>query len=155
MRLVALSQEGRKVNHYWELKLKDGTSVKVAPTKADIVKAQMKVKGTISTQDREILFNEIESFMMTNEKYATDQDLLTAVAQAFNDPIFTDEGIKSAWVKKEVTRTMYEKHYSKLNYKKLQDGSLVTIAFVLPLHQIDTNQLDYCTDEEIMRLERG
>ena len=143
------------MEYYWDLKLKDGTSIQIAPSKAEIVKTQMKSRGTISTQQREILFSEIESFMMSSNRYMPEQNALSAVAQAFNEPIMTEDGIKSAWVKKDVTRTNYDKHYSKVeSYKTLNQGSMVTIAFRMPIHLIDTNKLDYCNEYEVRSLEK-
>ena len=142
-------------NLYWKLELKDGSSLMVPPSGVAIVKRKMLAKEPIPTRSRIIPFSEIKDFQRTSQQQ-TQQKLLEDASRAFNEPVITENGVKSRWVKKDVTSGEYERYYGKssmYHYLASNDG-LVTIAFVLPVHQIDFNRLSYCTPDEEKKLEK-
>jgi hypothetical protein len=72
----------------------------------------------------------------------------------FKEPQYADDGsVLCKWVKKSVTQSSYNKHYAPLGYKKLgNDGGMVQVAFIVPVHLVDVNSTPYCTREEINKL---
>lgn len=143
-------QIANEEEYYWDLTLKDGRVIHIPPKGVPIVQRKMQDREPVVTSTMTIPFSEIKGFEKSSRKKA-DVPLLEQAAMAFGDPMFTEEGaIKARWVKKEVTRGEYEKQYAKSpSYKYLaSDDGMVTIAFVLAVHQIDFNKVQYCTNEE-------
>jgi hypothetical protein len=140
--------------YYWTLKLKDETEIRIPPHQVEVVKKQIRSRGTISTKLREILFSEVESFQASEERYSPNQSMINAVSQAFNEPIYTEDGsIEAHWVKKPVPRQKWDKFYAPSGYKMLEEsGASIMIAFVVPTHLIDTSRVQYCTKEELEKL---
>lgn len=136
--------------YYWDLTLKDGRVVHIPPKGVPVVQRKMQAREPVVTNTMTIPFSEIKGFEKSSRK-KVDVPLLEEVAQAFNEPMFTEEGaIKARWVKKEVTRGEYERQYAKSpSYKYLSgEEGMVQVAFVLAVHQIDLNKVQYCTREE-------
>lgn len=141
-------------SYYWTLTLKDGTTLAIPPSAVSVVKRKLEAREPVNTTNQVILYSEIKGFEKSSRRY-TAVPLLEEVAQAFREPMVTDDNaIKARWVKKEVTTSEYEKYYSKNGaYRKLGgDSGLVMIAFVVPTHLIDTNRMDYVTKEEERKL---
>lgn len=137
-------------DYYWDLTLKDGTVVHIPPNGVDVVQRKMQAREPVRTSTSTIPFSEIKGFEKSSRR-KVDTTLLEEVAQAFHEPMYTEEGaIKARWVKKDVTRGEYERQYAKSpSYKYLaSEEGLVTIAFVLAVHQINLQKVSYCTPEE-------
>ncbi len=143
------------MDYYWELIQFDGTRLEIPPSMVDIIKKRMTDGQPINTRNMTIPVNQIKFFRIT-DKVFTDQVLLGEVAQAFNEPVLTEEGdIVCRWVKKTVTQTSWDKYYAPHGYKKLADiNGMITVALRLPLHQINQLATPYCTEEEIKLLEK-
>lgn len=141
---------------YWELVLKDGTRYEIPPEKVEVVNKRMGNRDPIMLSSATIPYADIDKFRQTSKPYGQ-QPLLEAVAQVFNDPVYGEDGeVRSRWVKKTVTQRDYNKHYGSVPaYRRLEDRSnMIVVAFTLPIHEIDMQKVDYCTDEEVQRLTR-
>jgi hypothetical protein len=141
------------MDFYWELEQFDGTTTEIPPQVVDTVKRRLNDKDMINLKTMSIPANQVKSFKQTSKRY-TDQLLIEDVARAFDEPILNADGsIVCKWVKKNVTQNEYNKFYSQSGYKKIgTDGSMVTVAFRLPVHSVDLNVLEYCTDDEVQQL---
>jgi hypothetical protein len=140
------------VEYYWELILRDGTKYEIPPAAVGTVNKRMGSKEPIFINTATIPFAQVEHFRQTDKVFG--QPLLDAVAQAFKEPVITDNGIQARWVKKRVTQRDFNKKFAALPaYRKLEEGNgMVTIAFRLATHDINVNTVDYCTDEEALTL---
>lgn len=145
---------------YWNLTLKDGRVIPIPPKGVAIVQRKMAAREPIITNESTIPFSEIRGFDKSSRRLAQQSLLPEEVAQAFDEPIITKdknglEMVKARWVKKQVTTHEYAKQYAK-NYRRLgdTDGGMVWVAFVMPVHKIDTRRLTYCTTDDIKTLER-
>lgn len=138
---------------YWELIQKDGTVIDIPPSAVETVKRRWDSNEPIHTTEGSVPANQIAAFRPTSRK-ATSTELIEAASQAFNEPVESGEGVKARWVKKMVTHVEYRKHYGSIpSYHRLNDiAGMVEIAFVLPVHSIDTNNVLYCSQDEIKRL---
>lgn len=137
--------------YYWELVQHDGTKLEIPPSGVDVIKRRMASGEPINTRTAVIPVNQIKFFRQTDRLFGSER-LLEDVARAFNEPQLTDDGgIVSRWVKLQVTQASWNKtHSHSPNVKRIDEGSgMVTIAFRLPVHQIDLTSLQYCTAEEI------
>ncbi len=142
------------MEHYWELVRKDGSIVYITPNLVQKVQAKMDARAPIHTKNNgTILYHEIQYFRPSDKLVQT--TLLEEVAQAFKEPIFTDGGIASKWVKKDVPTTKWEKIYAPNGYARLREADgYVTVAWRLATHDVDLSKHSYCTSEEITALER-
>lgn len=141
---------------YWEIVLKDGTIYLIPPNAVDKVKTWMADKAPILLKSAAIPYSEIKIFRPTSKMYSN-QPLLEEAAGAFKSPMYTADGsIQAAWVKKSVSQREYASYYSKMfSYHKLSDdGQYVVIAFSLPVHDIDLNRVERCSDEEAEMLNK-
>lgn len=138
--------------YYWEIVLREGDRIRIPPHGVEVVRRRWANKEPVSVPGRSIAPSEIKDFKQTSELY--NQKLLEEVHQAFNDPLETENGIASRWVKKSVTSHEYNKHYGGIpSYKKLrEEGSMVEIAFKLPIHLIDTTKVERCNELDVERL---
>lgn len=137
---------------YWELKTYDGQSVEIKPGDVEVVRRRLGNGDAINTTTATIPAKQVVSFAQTDKRYV-DQALLDAASQAFREPQLTDDGVVSKWVKKSVTRDKWNRYYSaNPAYRKIGEGSMVEIAFRLPVHQIDVNLVSYCTPDEELAL---
>ena len=102
------------MNNYWYIELYSGEIIKVKPDQEKVVYIQGLIsqqEGAITTPTRSIIVKDIKDFRLSDETYS-DQKLLEEASQAFKEPVFTNDGaIKASWVKKSVSRRIYEKHY--------------------------------------------
>lgn len=108
------------------------------------------------TRAATIMPGDVQSFRVTN-KAINAVPLLESAAQAFNSAEYNEDGsIVSRWVKKNVTHREYSSYYAKLpGYHRVSDdASQVWLAMLLPIHLIDPQNVWYCSDEEVERLER-
>lgn len=141
---------------YWNLVLKDGTSIEIPPSFVPVVQKRMANKDAINLKTRSIPYSEIKGFEQS-EKPFSQQPLLSEVAQAFNEPVVNPDGsIACQWVKKHVTQDRWNKYYSASgSYKKLGDeGGMVIMAWFQPIHSIDVNKMTICNETETQTLER-
>jgi hypothetical protein len=145
---------------FWELIQKDGTVIEIPPEAVETVKRRWDSGQVIHTNYQgSIPPNQIAAFRPT-EKVANQQPILEEVARAFNEPVIEErdgeEVVKARWVKKRVTQQKWDKYYSPhQSYKKLnEDMGMITIAFRLPVHLIDLQNVQYCTDEEVSKLQQ-
>ena len=137
--------------YWWELELKDGSVIPVKPDRVAWLRSKRTNKEIIQTKTRDVNPFDIVDFRMTSRPYQ-DNKLIAAAAQAFNEPVITDNGaIRSTWVKRQVTHREYTKHYSGISaYHRLYEtDGLITVAFCLPWHAVDPAKVDYCTEDEI------
>ena len=140
-------------NHYWELKTKDGASIQIPPSAVDIVKRRWDAGQPIHTTALTVSPRDIVSFEKST-KIWSEVPLVEAAAQAFHEPIVSENGIVARWVKKDVTQGEFNQFYSKNPaYRKLKnDAGLVVVAFKLPVHLCDESKVQYCTNDDIMSL---
>lgn len=144
------------MEYYWELVTKDDSRYEIPPEAVEVVQRRMGNKDPINLSTATIPFSEIKHFRITDKAH-TNQPLLEAAAQAFNEPIFNEDGsMVVRWVKKNVPNREYAKHYSHIPaYRRLgDDGNMVTVAFLLAVHDIDVNKVTDCTENEVRELER-
>jgi hypothetical protein len=150
--------------YYWELVQFDGTRLEIPPQAVATVRQKLEAGEPISTRSMVIPSNQVKSFRKTDKPY-TDQKLIEEAAQAFKEPIYTEveyagmkyTAVKARWVKQKVTQRKWDSWYAPSSYKRIGDAEdgMVTIAYVLPVHSIDLTQVQYCTPEEVAKLERG
>lgn len=144
------------MEYYWELLTKEGVSIYIPPESVAKVNKHMADGTPIVTRSMTVPVDQVKAFRVTNKLYSS-QPLLDAAAQAFKEPVYNDDGsIVCRWVKKSVTSREYATHFSKIpSYHKLSDnGAHVWVAMLSPVHDIDLNRVEYCTEEENVRLDR-
>lgn len=138
---------------YWELVLRDDTTVELAPQSVPVVQKRMANKDAINLKNRSIPYSEIKDFRQTDKPYG--QPLLEAAAQAFNEPIWNPDGSMAVtWVKKSVSQKSYDKLYGGIpSYRKLDDDNgRAVVAFRVAIHDVDTTTTIPCNQDEINRL---
>lgn len=149
--------------YYWELVLRDGTQIEVPPTAVQVIQRRMGNKEAINLRTRSVPYSEIKDFRQTDKSYGA-VPLIDEAARAFKEPIYTETeehgikyvGVKATWVKRRVTQERWQNYYSKqMNRKLSEEGGMVLMAYVLPIHSIDLNEVQYCTPEEIAKLDRN
>lgn len=141
------------MNYYWEIVQFDGTLTEIPPNAVEVVKRRWDNNQPIHTTTQTIPANQIKSFHQTTKPFG--QNLLETAAQAFKEPIYTEDGaIQAKWVKKTVPQKVFQKlYYATPAYKTLQSESgQVTVAFLVAVHDIDTSKVQYCSEEEIRQL---
>lgn len=140
---------------YWELVLKDGRTIQIKPASVAAVRQRWQANQVINFQSESINPYDVKTLRATSRVYS-EVPLIEAAAAAFDEPIIGDTGeVAGRWVKKEVSPSDYANHYGKIPaYRRLSSDSsgMVTVAFVLPIHEIKGDQLAYCTDDEIKSL---
>lgn len=147
--------------YYWRLTTKDGRQVLIPPSAVSVVRRRIEARETINTTSITVPFSEIKTFEKTAKK-AINIPLIEDAAKAFGEPMITEFedgtlGIKARWVKKEVTASEYAAYYAKhLSYQKIGDTEEghVMVAFVMAAHAVDTDRVEYCTTEEIQKLDK-
>lgn len=136
---------------YWELALRDGSKREIPPEAVAQVKKWIEEKQVIKLEKSGYVQPwEVRYFSPTSKVYQQ-ANLLEDISQAFKEPIVQeDESIACRWVKKPVTRPMWERHYSNIpGYKKIgEQDAMVMVAFLTPIHLIDIANVDYLTTEE-------
>lgn len=140
--------------YYWELVTKDDTVYQIPPAVVEVVQRRMGNKDPINLSTASIPFSEIKKFQQTDKPYGQ-QPLLEAAAQAFREPVYNPDGsMASRWVKKNVPNQQYTKHYSHIPaYRSLGiENGMVVVAFRLPIHEINMEKVQYCTDNELTSL---
>lgn len=142
---------------YWELRygdFKNPTTVMIPPAAVEVIKRRWEADQPIHLSTGSVPANQIRSFEMTDKPMAT-QHVLEDVAQAFKEPMYTEDGaIITRWVKQTVTHAKWDKHYSAIHSYRLlgESGAMAIIAFRKATHEIDQSVTPYCTDEEVNRL---
>lgn len=143
--------------YYWRLTTKDGRQVLIPPSAVSVVRRRIEARETINTTSITVPFSEIKTFEKTAKK-AINIPLIEDAAKAFGEPMITEFedgtlGIKARWVKKQITPNEWASYYSKGSYKRLdEEDGFVWVAFVVGAHQVNTDRVSYCTDEEIRKL---
>lgn len=141
-------------DYYWELIQFDGTRLDIPPDAVEVVKRRMASGQTINTKTMSIPSNQIKTFRQTEKRFNS-QHLLEEVAQAFKEPLETEDGVQSRWVKRDVMQNKWEKYFAAIpSYRLLsEDNGMASIAYKLPVHLI-TETVSNCTEDEIAKLER-
>lgn len=125
------------MDRLWELELRDGTRLDIPPELVEVIKKRWDSGQPIHTRSRGSIPASSIYALRPTARLVSDPKLLEDAARAFREPIYTEDGVVAKWVKKDVTITMWEKHYSKLGYRKLaEDAGIVTMAWRLPAHLI-------------------
>lgn len=153
---MSITLPNKENDYYWNLVLRDGRTVVIPPKSVSLVKQRMDSRQPIHTTNGSIPFAQIESFDRSSRRL-TDVKLVEGVAQAFNEPLVTEDGeVKARWVKKEVSRTEYDKRMSKSTFYHFlgEEGGMVTVGFLLPVHRFDKYTMQYCDSNEEQRLEK-
>lgn len=142
-------------NYYWRLELRDGRIIDIPPRYVETVKRKMDSRQPIHTSDGSIPFAQVVSFNRSSKEF-TDRTLMEGVAQAFNEPLVTDDNsVKAKWAKKRMTRSEYEKQAKGTTYRRIgEEENFIIVAFVIPTHRFDKSYMMECTDDEIRLLER-
>lgn len=139
---------------YWKENPKDPTKLEVPPSGVEVIKRRWDNGQPIHTaKSGSIPANHISSFTPTGKIFST-QPLLDTASQAFNEPQINDDGsIRCKWVKKHVTSDKWNKHYSHTGYRKLgEESGMVIVAFKQPIHQVNPELVEFCSDEEVHTL---
>lgn len=149
------------MSNYWELTLWDKQTVRVKPDNVGFVKDKLaKGEGHIITSTRTIAVKDIKAFEETEvpetvAQLPTGSSILEQAAQAFKEPVITDDGaVATRAVKKLVPQKKWDTFYAyNQNYRKLseEDGK-VLVGFYLPVEQINPYTVEPCTPEEIERM---
>lgn len=145
------------MQYFWELTYgdyKNPKTVMIPPDAVAVVKRRWDANQPIHTSAGSIPAREIRGFEMSAQPYS-DQRLLESAAQAFREPEFNPDGsMVVEWVKKVIPQPVYQKRYDGIPaYRVLSNvGGLVTMAFRLPIHQIDITKVEYCSVEETTML---
>lgn len=142
------------MQNYWIIELWDGEQIKVKPENAPLVQKKIATgEGSINTPDRTIIIKNIKDFRETTERY-TDQKLIEAGAQAFNEPVIENDSVMCRMVKKSVTRREYTKHYAHLSaYRKIgEQDNYIVIMWLQPIHLIDYELVEEITQDDERRL---
>jgi hypothetical protein len=140
--------------YYWEIVDYEGNVTYIPPDAVEKVRKKREAGLPIQTTSGDITPNQIKHFRVSNRPY-NQVPLLEAVSEAFNEPLLNEDGsIVYRWVKKLVPSRLYQKHYSALpSYHSLgEQNGMAWIAFKQPVHQVNTNEVEYCTEDEIKRL---
>lgn len=141
-------------DYYYDLSLRDGRVIPVAPKVVDAVQKLIDAQHPIPSPAGSIPVEDVTEFKKTNRRY-TDFRIQEDAARALKETLLNHEGdVKARWVKKEVGRSEYDKYYAKSHaYRHLYDTSDgVMVAFTVPAHLVDTEKVRYCTDEEEQNL---
>lgn len=143
---------------YWQLTYgdyKDLQSVKIPPASVETIKRRWSAGDVIHLSTGSIPANQVRSFEITDKQFNA-VPLLEAASQAFNEPVVTDEGIGTRWVKKPVTQAKWDKYYSASpGYKYLdQMNNMVMVAFKVATHDVDVTKTPYCNESEVQQLTR-
>ena len=142
------------MENYWHLILWDGEIIKIKPDNVANVQHKIDNKLDVKMMTRTVIYKNIKDFVESAETY-TDHKLLEAEAfSAFGEPKITKDGIATRWVKKNVPRREWTKYYSvSPGYRMLEDNdNYITIAFLLPLHEIDTKRVEMVTGMQLAKL---
>jgi hypothetical protein len=142
------------MEYYWELLQFDGTVTQIPPNAVDTIKRRWDAGEPIHLSIGSIPANQIKAFRLTDKLYNS-QPLIEEVAQAFKEPLLSEDGsIKARWVKKHVTNEKWNKHYSAIHsYRHLgAENGMTIIAFKVPTHLIDYSMVQDCDDNDIKRL---
>lgn len=143
--------------HYWELTLRDGQKIQIPPQYVEGVQRRWEAGEVIKTSRQMVAANQIVSFEKT-AKRKIDVKLIEDASMAFHEPLEgeTETGeptIKARWVKMAVTAKQWGNYYSPNGYKQVaKDGDMVIVAFRQPVHQINLQVVDYCSDEDIKNM---
>ncbi len=141
--------------YYWALTQWDGTVTQIPPSAVDQVQRRWDQGMPIHTSNGSISSKDIKSFA-PSESF-TNQRLIEGAAKAFNAPIITDLGVKARWIKKTIPEKIYHKYYAGIPaYHRLDSNSSeITIAFRLPIHAINSQNTQECTQKEIDMLTKS
>lgn len=142
------------MEYYWEIVLKDGTTVDVVPSAVATVRSRWDEKKPIHFEHFSVNPYDIDDFRETSKPHG--QPLIEAAAQAFNEEMVNPDGsVVVRWVKKHVTTAEANRLLQIPSYRKIQDDrGMVVVAFRVPVHEIDTQKVSYCTAEEEAQLTR-
>lgn len=146
---------------YWELTLMSGDKILIPPEYVASVQRKLDAGEYITTSRQKFPAHQVTNFERTSKRKAG-TNLLEQAAQAFSEPLTrtrhfkdgtSDEAVSVKWVKKQVTQREWEKYYSPHGYKKINSaGGVVVVAFRCATHLVDTNNVQYCTTDEVERL---
>lgn len=148
--------------YIWKLTLKDGRVIPIPPQHVGVVRHKYQRREPIKTTQGDYPFSEIKSFEPTSRTMEP-VPLDDQAAQAFKDPVITQDEdgrdmVKARWVKKQITTQEWSGKHAKVGmYRKLGDagGGMVWVAFIQPVHQINTRIVQYCSPEDVRYLERN
>jgi hypothetical protein len=148
------------MKYYWHIETWDKEIIKVKPDpQADIDYIQQlisKGEGAVLTPTRSISVKNIKDFRLSDEPYVN-QKLLETNNALLGRPTYTKEGsVIARWVKKQVPARRWQSFYSANPAYHLlsSDNSLVTMAFLLPIHLIDHSKVEELSDDEEYKLSK-
>lgn len=151
------------MEYYWKLVLKDDSEYTIKPQAVDLIRKRMAEKAPINLRTRTVPFSEVKDFRQTDKAYH-ETPLLEGVSQAFGEPVYTQtewngrtyEGILARWVKRRVTPERWQNYHAKTTDRRLgEEDGMVVIAYKLPVHSIDLREVQYCTPEEVQKLDNS
>lgn len=145
-----------KQEYYWHLELYSGEIIKVKPVQNTIKTIQLKIgkqEGAITSKTRSIPTKDVKDFRVSDEPYI-DQELLESGLQAFDEPLVIEGSIAARWVKKTVPLRRWDQYYRQIPAYRLleQNDNYATIAFLMPVHEIDNTRVHPVTAVEEMRI---
>lgn len=151
--------------YYWQLVERDGTVTHVPPQHVAAVQKRLDNEQVIHFSTHSVPHHQVVKFSVS-ERVFSDKKLLTEAAQAFRTPIIKETvmpdgrkevSIEARWVKRKVTQERYNKFYSKSpDFHKLGEyAGMVVIAYVVPTHQVNTEETDYLSTDEIRRVDKS
>jgi len=149
------------IPYYWIIETWEKDTIRVKPQYANAVQDKIASgEGFIRMPNRSINVKDIKSFEQS-DIIVSDRKLLTEASEALSIPVVTqlqngDETVSATWVKKNVKQSRYDKYYrNHPSYIPIADnGTSVTVAFVVPSHLVDPERVTKMTPEEISRLRK-
>lgn len=144
--------------NYWVIETWDKELIEVKPdpeTINAIKKAIASQQGSISTATRSIVVKNIKDFRLSDKPFI-ERKLIEDVNRIFGEPEITANGVKARWMKRSVPKRRWDMYYSAIpGYVALQENEgFVSMAVVVPVHQIDHERVQELTPGELLRVSK-
>lgn len=141
------------MDKYWALVQWDGTEIRIPPAYVATVQKRWTEGKPIHTSKGSVNAKAIKEFKPTDIVYG--QKLVEGAAQAFKQPLYTENGVQARWVKVDMDDRSFRKVQDIPGYHVLErQGEAVLVAFRLPVHLIAPKHTE-CTEEEVTLLTKG
>lgn len=143
------------MDYYWLLQTRDGEHHYIPPTAVENIKGKLAQNQPIQLRTAVVPANQVTKFALSDRMYGR-QLLTDEVAAVFHEPQYNKDGsVVCRWVKRRVTSNKWDKHYSHHRYYRLgEENNMVLMAMFLPIHQINLEEVQYCTESEVRKLEQ-
>lgn len=139
----------------WVLPLRDGTTIKIPPSKVANINKLVEAKEPIRIEGRLVLYQELAGGPRLYVPDPIEPGLLEDYAKATGTPVLNTLGeVECDWIKETVSANRWNKYYSQFaSYFKLGNSyESVVIAYRIPKHLVQ-NSHEKCTITEVQQLE--